>query len=63
MYAQLNAMEEKLLEIENSNTALREDIASITIKTDYEPLKKQVFDVVKELNERLSSSGSKNHLY
>lgn len=62
MYAQLNAMEEKLLEIENSNTALREDIASITIKTDYEPLKNQVFDVVKELNERLTS-GSKSHLY
>lgn len=53
MYAKLNALEEQLAQLENRKTVLEEDIASITLKADYEPLKKQVMDEVAALNKNI----------
>uniref|UniRef100_A0A2A4IWW8 Myosin tail domain-containing protein n=1 Tax=Heliothis virescens TaxID=7102 RepID=A0A2A4IWW8_HELVI len=50
MYAKLNALEDQLAQLENRKTVLEEDIASITLKADYEPLKKQAMDELAELN-------------
>lgn len=58
MYYQLNALEEKLSVIEMTNSALREDIASITIKTDYEPIKSQVLETLQFINNKLQISSN-----
>ncbi|KAJ0182326.1 hypothetical protein K1T71_001695 [Dendrolimus kikuchii] len=53
MYTKLNNMEEQLVQLESRKTVLEEDIASITLKADYEPLKKQAMDELAELNKKI----------
>lgn len=53
MYAKLNALEDQLAQLENRKTVLEEDIASITLKADYEPLKKQAMEEVAALNKKI----------
>lgn len=53
MYAKLNNLEEQLSQLENKKTVLEEDIASITLKADYEPLKKQALDELAALNKKI----------
>ncbi|CAB3241070.1 unnamed protein product [Arctia plantaginis] len=53
MYAKLNALEDQLAQLETRKTVLEEDIASITMKADYEPLKKQAMDELALLNKRI----------
>ncbi|KAL4716826.1 hypothetical protein ACJJTC_012637 [Scirpophaga incertulas] len=50
MYAKLNSLEDQLAQLETRKTVLEEDIASITLKADYEPLKKQALDELEKLN-------------
>ncbi|XP_072940277.1 intraflagellar transport protein 74 homolog [Epargyreus clarus] len=53
MYAKLNSLEEELAQLENRKTILEEDIASITLKADYEPLKKQAMEELAALNKKI----------
>ncbi|CAH1639908.1 unnamed protein product [Spodoptera littoralis] len=53
MYTKLNALEEQLAQLETRKTVLEEDIASITLKADYEPLKKQAIDELAMLNKKI----------
>ncbi|CAH0766203.1 unnamed protein product [Diatraea saccharalis] len=53
MYAKLNSLEEQLAQLESRKTVLEEDIASITLKADYEPLKKQALEELANLNRRI----------
>ncbi|KAF9413582.1 hypothetical protein HW555_008227 [Spodoptera exigua] len=52
MYTKLNALEEQLAQLETRKTVLEEDIASITLKADYEPLKKQAIEELAILNKK-----------
>lgn len=53
MITKLNALEEQLAQLENRKTVLEEDIASITLKVDYEPLKKQAMEELAALNKKI----------
>lgn len=53
MYAKLNNLEDQLAQLETRKTILEEDIASITLKADYEPLKKQAMEELATLNKRI----------
>ncbi|CAH0695463.1 unnamed protein product [Spodoptera exigua] len=53
MYTKLNALEEQLAQLETRKTVLEEDIASITLKADYEPLKKQAIEELATLNKKI----------
>ncbi|KAM3967630.1 intraflagellar transport protein 74 homolog [Aphomia sociella] len=53
MYAKLNSLEEQLAQLESRKTVLEEDIASITLKADYEPLKKQTMEELAVLNKTI----------
>lgn len=53
MYAKLNTLEDQLAQLESRKTILEEDIASITLKADYEPLKKQAMDELALLNKKI----------
>ncbi|XP_060807667.1 intraflagellar transport protein 74 homolog [Amyelois transitella] len=53
MYAKLNSLEEQLAQLESRKAVLEEDIASITLKADYEPLKKQAMEVLAALNRKI----------
>ncbi|XP_049882411.1 intraflagellar transport protein 74 homolog isoform X2 [Pectinophora gossypiella] len=53
MYVKLNALEEQLAQLESRKTVLEEDIASITLKADYEPLKKQALEELAALNKKI----------
>lgn len=63
MYTRLNALEEELAQLENRKTVLDEDIASITLKADYEPLKKQAMDELAALNKKLVEDLNKGKSY
>lgn len=53
MYAKLNNLEDELAQLETRKTVLEEDIASITLKADYEPLKKQAMEELETLNKKI----------
>ncbi|XP_037298487.1 intraflagellar transport protein 74 homolog [Manduca sexta] len=53
MYAKLNSLEEQLAQLESRKTILEEDIASITLKADYKPLKKQAMEELAALNKKI----------
>ncbi|KAL0850877.1 hypothetical protein ABMA28_006786 [Loxostege sticticalis] len=53
MYTRLNNLEEELAQLETRKTVLEEDIASITLKADYEPLKKQALEELASLNKKI----------
>lgn len=53
MYAKLNSLEDQLAQLDTRKTVLEEDIASITLKADYEPLKKQAMDELEALNKKI----------
>lgn len=53
MYANLNRLEDQLAQLESRKTVLEEDIASITLKADYEPLKKQAMEELADLNKKI----------
>ncbi|XP_073958337.1 intraflagellar transport protein 74 homolog isoform X3 [Choristoneura fumiferana] len=53
MYAKLNSLEDQLSQLESRKTVLEEDIASITLKADYEPLKKQAMEELATLNKKI----------
>ncbi|CAK1602354.1 unnamed protein product [Parnassius mnemosyne] len=53
MYAKLNSLEDQVAHLENRKTVLEEDIASITLKADYEPLKKQAMEELSLLNKKI----------
>ncbi|XP_014356504.2 intraflagellar transport protein 74 homolog [Papilio machaon] len=53
MYAKLNSLEDQVANLENRKTILEEDIASITLKADYEPIKKEALDVLEQLNQKI----------
>ncbi|CAH2050773.1 unnamed protein product, partial [Iphiclides podalirius] len=53
MYATLNSLEDQVAQLENRKTILEEDIASITLKADYEPIKKQALEELAVLNQKL----------
>ncbi|XP_038208103.1 intraflagellar transport protein 74 homolog [Zerene cesonia] len=55
MYAKLNNLEDQLAQLENRKTILEEDIASITLKADYEPLKKEAMGELAVLNKKIIS--------
>ncbi|XP_026320248.1 intraflagellar transport protein 74 homolog [Hyposmocoma kahamanoa] len=63
MYTRLNALEEELAQLENRKTVLEEDIASITLKADYEPLKKQAMEELATLNKKLVEDLNKGKSY
>ncbi|XP_022130307.2 intraflagellar transport protein 74 homolog isoform X1 [Pieris rapae] len=53
MYVKLNSLEEQLGQLENRKTILEEDITSINLKADYEPLKKETFEDLLILNKKI----------
>ncbi|XP_075979351.1 intraflagellar transport protein 74 homolog [Anticarsia gemmatalis] len=53
MYTKLNSLEDQLAQLETRKTVLEEDIASITLKADYEPLKKQAMEELATLNKKI----------
>ncbi|KPJ16488.1 Intraflagellar transport protein 74-like [Papilio machaon] len=53
MYAKLNSLEDQVANLENRKTILEEDIASITLKADYEPIKKEALEVLEQLNQKI----------
>ncbi|KPI95083.1 Intraflagellar transport protein 74-like [Papilio xuthus] len=53
MYAKLNSLEDQVANLENRKTILEEDIASITSKADYEPIKKEALEVLEQLNQKI----------
>ncbi|XP_053619883.1 intraflagellar transport protein 74 homolog [Plodia interpunctella] len=53
MYTKLNNLEEQLAQLESRKIVLEEDIASITLKADYEPLKKQAMEALAALNKKI----------
>nr|XP_021206350.2 intraflagellar transport protein 74 homolog isoform X1 [Bombyx mori] len=53
MYSKLNSLEEEVAQLEARKTVLEEDIASITLKADYEPLKRQALDELAALNKKI----------
>ncbi|CAF4796814.1 unnamed protein product [Pieris macdunnoughi] len=53
MYVKLNSLEEQLGQLENRKTILEEDITSINLKADYEPLKKEAFGDLLSLNKKI----------
>ncbi|XP_063823995.1 intraflagellar transport protein 74 homolog [Ostrinia nubilalis] len=53
MYTRLNNLEEELAQLDTRKTVLEEDIASITLKADYEPLKKQAMEELASLNKKI----------
>ncbi|XP_048489345.1 intraflagellar transport protein 74 homolog [Plutella xylostella] len=53
MYVKLNTMEDQLSQLETRKTILEEDIASITLKADYEPIKKEAFTELATLNKKI----------
>ncbi|XP_063548316.1 intraflagellar transport protein 74 homolog [Cydia strobilella] len=53
MYAKLNKLEDQLAQLEDRKTVLEEDIASITTKGDYEPIKKKALEELAELNKKI----------
>lgn len=53
MYAKLNSLEDQLAQLETRKIVLEEDIASITLKADYEPLKKQAMEELEALNKKI----------
>lgn len=63
MYTKLNALEEELAQLENRKTVLDEDIASITLKADYEPLKKQAMEELSAFNKKLVEDLNKGKSY
>ncbi|XP_023935720.2 intraflagellar transport protein 74 homolog [Bicyclus anynana] len=63
MYAKLNSLEDQLAQLENRKTILEEDIASITLKADYEPIKKEAMNELAVLNRRLIQDVNSNKAY
>ncbi|CAK1540254.1 unnamed protein product [Leptosia nina] len=55
MYTKLNNLEERLADLENRKTVLEEDIASITLKADYKPLKQEALGELATLNKKIIS--------
>lgn len=53
MYVKLNTMEDQLSQLETRKTILEEDISSITLKADYEPIKKEAFTELATLNKKI----------
>ncbi|XP_046978887.1 intraflagellar transport protein 74 homolog [Vanessa cardui] len=63
MYAKLNSLEEQLAQLENRKTVLEEDIASITLKADYEPIKKEAMTELAALNKKIIEDLNNNKTY
>lgn len=63
MYAKLNILEEELAQLESRKTVLEEDIASITLKADYEPLKKEALNEMAALNKKIIEDLNNNKTY
>ncbi|CAH2102192.1 unnamed protein product [Euphydryas editha] len=63
MYAKLNSLEEQIAQLENRKTVLEEDIASITLKADYEPIKKEVLEELAALNKIIIQDLNNNKTY
>lgn len=63
MYANLNNLEEQLAQLENRKTILEEDIASITLKADYEPIKKEAMRELAALNKKIIEDLNSNKAY
>ncbi|XP_050362720.1 intraflagellar transport protein 74 homolog [Nymphalis io] len=63
MYAKLNSLEEHLAQLENRKTVLEEDIASITLKADYEPIKKEAMNELAALNKKIIEDLNNNKTY
>nr|XP_026486598.1 intraflagellar transport protein 74 homolog [Vanessa tameamea] len=63
MYAKLNSLEENLAQLENRKTVLEEDIASITLKADYEPIKKEAMTELAALNKKIIEDLNNNKTY
>ncbi|CAG9136351.1 unnamed protein product [Plutella xylostella] len=53
MYVKLNTMEDQMSQLETRKTILEEDISSITLKADYEPIKKEAFTELATLNKKI----------
>ncbi|CAH4031372.1 unnamed protein product [Pieris brassicae] len=53
MYVKLNSLEEQLGQLENRKTILEEDITSINLRADYEPIKKEAFRDLLSLNKKI----------
>lgn len=53
MYSKLNSLEDQVANLENRKSILEEDIASITLKADYEPIKKEALEVLEQLNQKI----------
>lgn len=63
MYAKLNSLEEQIAQLENRKTVLEEDIASITLKADYEPIKNEALEELAALNKRIIQDLNNNKTY
>ncbi|XP_039759620.1 intraflagellar transport protein 74 homolog [Pararge aegeria] len=63
MYGKLNSLEEQLAQLENRKTILEEDIASITLKADYEPIKKEAMKELAALNKKIIEDLNSNKSY
>ncbi|XP_034834735.1 intraflagellar transport protein 74 homolog [Maniola hyperantus] len=63
MYGKLNSLEEQLAQLENRKTILEEDIASITLKADYEPIKKEAMQELAALNKKIIEDLNSNKAY
>lgn len=63
MYAKLNSLEDQLSQLETRKTVLEEDIASITLKADYEPIKKQAMSELAALNKKIIEDQNKGKSY
>ncbi|CAH0727545.1 unnamed protein product, partial [Brenthis ino] len=63
MYVKLNNLEEELAQLENRKTILEEDIASITLKADYEPIKREAMSEVAVLNKKIMEDLNNNKTY
>ncbi|XP_045768948.1 intraflagellar transport protein 74 homolog [Maniola jurtina] len=63
MYGKLNSLEEQLAQLENRKTILEEDIASITLKADYEPIKKEAMKELAALNKKIIEDLNSNKPY
>ncbi|XP_050681926.1 myosin-2 heavy chain-like isoform X3 [Leptidea sinapis] len=53
MYAKLNSLEDQEVQLESRKMVLEEDIASITLKADYEPIKKEALSELATLNKKI----------
>ncbi|XP_045459676.1 intraflagellar transport protein 74 homolog [Melitaea cinxia] len=63
MYAKLNSLEEQIAQLESRKTVLEEDIASITLKADYEPIKNEALEELAALNKRIIQDLNNNKSY